>query len=195
MSHTSDTSRVELRPYRRLLISGIVARLALSTPVLAVGYWLTIRSGEWRWFLLLDVFVVLVNLAMIRAFFKTRIVVDARGVHERGFFGRTSCIHPGQVKKALLVDIYRHDSTETLPNLFVIGTSGRSLLRMRGLFWSKEDMRFVAERLGAELREPSAPITRQELRFRAPQVLYWFERFPPARLTSRHRTVAHEPRL
>ena len=78
-----------LRPHRDLFARGLTAVLALTTPVFAVLYWLTIPNGEWRFVLFAHVLVVLATILGVYAFLSATITIQADGIRERGFFGRT----------------------------------------------------------------------------------------------------------
>ena len=175
------TKSVVLRPHAHLFTRGIVAVLALTTPVFAVLYWLTITEGAWPLVLAIHIVVVVVTVLAVLAFFGTTIQLLPDSVRERGFFGRVSDIRPGMVGSVVLLDLYESSTLDTLPQLFVTDVDGRLLLRLRGQFWSREDMDLVVEALDVPVTTPSESITLTELRRDSPKLLYWFERFPRVR--------------
>ena len=172
------TKSVVLRPHAHLFTSGIVAVLALTTPVFAVLYWLTIPDGVWPLVLAIHVVVVVATVLAVFAYFGTTIQLLPDSVRERGFFGRVTDIRPGMVGAVLLLDLYEGSTLDTLPQLFVTDVRGRLLLRLRGQFWSREDMERVAEELDVPVTIRSESMTLTELRRDSPELLYWFERFP-----------------
>ena len=167
-----------LRPHAHLFTRGIVAVLALTTPVFAVLYWVSIPAGPWPFVIGLHFLVVAATTVAVFAFFSTTIELGADGVKERGFFGRTVVVRPGTVKSVALVNLYEQSTLDTLPQLFVTGTDGRLLIRMRGQFWSVEDMERVAEELDVPVTRYEESMTLTDLRRSSPELLYWFERFP-----------------
>ena len=167
-----------LRPHAHLFTRGIVAVLALTTPVFAVLYWLTIPSGAWPAVLGLHILAVAATTLAVLAFFSTTIELGPDGVKERGFFGRTVVVSPAMVKTVTIVHLYESSTLDTLPQLFVTGLDGRLLIRMRGQFWAPEDMERVAEELDVPITRPDDSMTLTELRRASPELLYWFERFP-----------------
>jgi hypothetical protein len=173
-----SASTVELRPYRNLITRGIVAVLALTMPVFAVIYWLTVPTGAWPVVLGIQVVILLVAVVGVVAFLSTTIRLDASGVRERGYFGHVNQIEPDQVHSILLIDLYQSSTLETQPQLFVTGSDGRVLLRMRGQFWPIESMKLVAERLDVPMTTQTGSVTLAELRRTSPDLLYWFEKFP-----------------
>ncbi len=172
------TKSMVLRPHAHLFTSGIVAVLALTTPVFAVLYWLTIPDGGWPLVLAIHIVVVLATVLAMLAYFGTTIQILPDSVRERGFFGRVTDIRPGMVGSVVLLNLYESSTLDTLPQLFVTDVDGRLLLRMRGQFWSREDMERVAEELDVPVTTRSESITLTELRRDSPELLYWFERFP-----------------
>jgi hypothetical protein len=169
---------VVLRPHAHLFTRGIIAVLALTTPVFAVLYWLTIPDGDWPIVLATHLVVVLLTVMAVLAFFGTTIQLLPDSVRERGFFGRVTDIRPGMVGSVVILDLYEGSTLDTLPQLFVTDTAGRLLLRLRGQFWSREDMERVTEELDVPVTTRAESITLTELRRESPELLYWFERFP-----------------
>lgn len=165
-----------LRPHPHLFARGIIAVLALTTPVFAVLYWLTIPDGGWPLVLGVHVVVIAVTTLAVLAFFSTTIQVGPERVRERGFFGRTVDVRPGMVGSVILVNLYEGSTLDTQPQLFVTGTDGRLLIRMRGQFWALEDMERVAEELDVPITRRDDSMTLAELRRSSPGLLYWFER-------------------
>jgi hypothetical protein len=170
-----------LRPYRDLFVRGLTAVLALTTPVFAVLYWLTIPDGHWTGVLAAHVLVVLATIVGVYRFFSATITLRADGVRERGFFGRTRHVRPVDVQAILLVRLYDGSTLDTLPQLFVTGHDDKLLLRMRGQFWSLEDMDRVAEELDRPVTRAEDFMTMTQLRRSSPELLYWFERLPRLR--------------
>lgn len=170
-----------LRPHRDLFTRGLTAILALTTPVFAVIYWLTIPSGDWVYVLVVHILVVLATILGVYAFFSATITLLPDGVRERGFFGRTLLVHPDDVGAVLLVRLYEGSTLDTLPQLFVQGHDGTVLIRMRGQFWSAETMERVAEELDVPVTRPEEVMTMTQLRRASPELLYWFERRPHLR--------------
>ena len=167
-----------LRPHAHLFTRGIVAVLALTTPVFAVLYWATIPAGPWPFVIGLHLLVVAATTVAVLAFFSTTIEFGPDGVAKRGFFGRTVVVRSGTVKSVAIVNLYEQSTLDTLPQLFVTGTDGRVLIRMRGQFWAVEDMERVAEELDVPVTRYVESMTLTELRRSSPELLFWFERFP-----------------
>ncbi|MGN7799329.1 hypothetical protein [Leifsonia sp. 22587] len=188
MSEQTDVDReaamareTVLRPHRHLFLRGIVAVLALTTPVFAVLYWLTIPGPGWPYVLVAHLVVIGATVVGVASFLNTTIVLRPDGVRERGFFGRTVHVAPGEAGAVILVHVYESSTLEALPQLFVATAQGRLLIRMRGQFWSQADMERVAEELDVPVTRPEEPMTMNQLRRAWPRLLYWFERLRFAR--------------
>ncbi|WP_223227688.1 hypothetical protein [Leifsonia xyli] len=177
IGRSTETLRVTvLHPFQRLYVRGLVAALALTTPVFAQLYWLTVPDGPWLAVLLAHIVVTGLTALGAYAFFSTRITLGPDGVSERRFFGRTVLTRPGDADAILLVRLYDGNALDTLPELFVTGHGGRLLIRMRGRFWSLEDMERVAEKLDAPVTRTEKPMTRTHLRRNSPELHCWLER-------------------
>lgn len=167
-----------LRPHRHLFLRGIIAVLALTTPVFAVVYWLTIASGAWPFVLVAHLVVIAATILGVASFLNTTIIISPTGVRERGFFGRTIRVGHGEAGAVILVQVYEGSTLDVLPQLFVASRQGRLLIRMRGQFWSVDDMERVAEELDVPVTRPEEPMTLNQVRRTWPRLLYWFERIP-----------------
>lgn len=170
-----------LRPRGRLLRHSAIAVLAFCAPILSVLYWLTVPTGTWLPVAAAQVvLMVLCALAFI-AYRRTGIWVDDSGITERGFFGRVDSFEADEVGSILLLELYLGDALDTHAHLFVTGTDGRLLVRMRGQYYSHSSMDVVIEQLAAPVVRVDEPMTLRELNRARPELLYWFER----RLTDR----------
>lgn len=167
-----------LRPHRHLLSSGVIAALALTTPVFAVAYWLTIGNGGWPVTLGVHALVALLALIAVLRFRRTAVMVSPEGVRERGFLGRITEIANRDIGSLCLVELYRDNALDTQPNLFILDLHGMPRVRLRGQYWSRADMEELAEVLDRPLAIPSDSITLSEMRSAHPGWLYWFERIP-----------------
>ncbi|NNC13838.1 hypothetical protein HII28_18410 [Planctomonas sp. JC2975] len=167
-----------LHPHRHLLISGVIAALALTTPVFAVAYWLTISAGTWPIVIVVHLVAVLISAFVVLRYQRTTVTVSPEGIRERGFLGGASEIRNDEIGSLCLVEIYRDSMFDTQPNLFILDTSGSARIRMRGQYWSRADMDHVSDVLDRPIVNPPDSVTLSELRSSRPDWLYWFERVP-----------------
>ncbi|GAB3614323.1 YdbT family protein [Humibacter ginsengisoli] len=167
-----------LRPHRHLLASGMIAALALTTPLFAVAYWLTISSGGWQITLAVHVFVALIAILAVLQYRRTKVLVSPEGVLERGFLGRVSEMSKQEIGMLCLIEIYSDNALDTQPNLFILDKDGAPRIRLRGQYWSRADMEDLADVLDRPLVSPQESVTLSEMRSTQPGWLYWFERIP-----------------
>jgi len=172
---------IRLRPHGHLFRQTAIAILLLLTPIFGVIFWLTIPNGTWLPVVVaMLVLMLIVGLAMI-AFYRTSIWVSRLSLTERGFFGRIVSIPADSIDSVLLLELYQSGTLDTHPQLFVTDHDGRFLLRMRGQYWSRDDMDAVADLLEVPIIQVPDPVTLRELHQARPELLYWFERRFPRR--------------
>lgn len=165
-----------LRPRGHVLRHSAIAALALCAPIFSVLYWLTVPIGAWIPVAAAQVVLTLLCALALIAYLRTGIWVDHSGITERGFFGRVDSFTTAKVGSILLLELYLGDALDTNTHLFVTGTDGRLLVRMRGQFYSRSSMDIVIEQLAAPVVRVDEPMTLRELNRARPELLYWFER-------------------
>ncbi|MEO8906913.1 MAG: hypothetical protein ABI310_02440 [Microbacteriaceae bacterium] len=173
-----------LRPATQLLRQGVITLAALTAPLFAVFYWLTIPHNLWPIVLAAQVFVTALGALIGLGYASATIWVSSDGVRERGFFGATRSYPIAEIGGILLLETYRGSALDSEPQLFVCGNDGRRLLRMRGTFWQRADMDALIENLDLPVHVVDGTFTMAELRHTRPELLYWFERFPWMRTDS-----------
>jgi hypothetical protein len=167
-----------LHPAVRLLRQGIVSFIALTTPVFAVLYWLTIPTGNWTLVVAVHIVICALGALIASGYYAAGIQVSNGGLRERGFFGNVREIPLAQIGSILLLETYRDSALDTQPQLFICAHDGRLLMRMRGTFWSRADMDAVIQSLDVPTEIVDGTLTMAELRRTRPELLYWFERLP-----------------
>jgi hypothetical protein len=128
--------------------------------------------------LAVHILIALLTVLFALGYRGASVLVSASGIRERGFFGRTRSTPLDAIGSILLLEIYRDSALDTQMQLFVCDREGRMLLRMRGLFWSRDDMDTVIESLDVPIEVVDGTFTMADLRRTRPELLYWFERFP-----------------
>jgi hypothetical protein len=169
-------TRDVVKPHGQLFSKGVLSLLALTTPVFAVIYWLTIPSGPWSIILALHVTVLIAGILAVAAYFNTAIKVGPDGVTTRDYFGRVRRVRSEDVGSIVLLDLYESNTLETAPLLLVCDQAGRPLLRMRGQFWSQRSMQQVIDAFDCPVTVPPESVSLSDLRRTSPELLYWFER-------------------
>lgn len=116
-----------------------------------------------------------VGLKLIWLFAQTRLQLDPGVLTEYGMF-RSRRATAQRVASAALVTVYDEGSLQPRPQLFLLDAAGRTLLRMRGRYWTDDQMRTVAGHFDVPVSEVLEPITRRELRILHGPRLSWTER-------------------
>lgn len=167
-----------LRPHGHLLRQGLLAWIAFTAPVFVVLYFLTIPHGPWLAVLVTHALAAIALVLAIVAYARTAIWVDQDGITERGFFGFRRRVPVADIGSIVFAETFGATPPQTLPQLFVCDRQGRQLVRMRGQFWSRENMDVVVETLDVPYDSVAAMVSTRELRDRYPGLLFWFERHP-----------------
>ncbi|TFB64034.1 hypothetical protein E3N86_03860 [Cryobacterium sp. Hz7] len=139
-------------------------------------FWLSIPNGTWRPVAIAQVVLLSICGLAYLAYTRTIIRVDAEGISERGFMGLVKDFSADEIGSVVLLDLYRSGALDTQPQLFVTGTDGRLLVRMRGQYYSRGAMDTVVDQLGVPMVRVPEPMTLQDLNRVRPELLYWFER-------------------
>ena len=169
---------LRLRPNPRLFRQAIASLLAFAVPAFGVVYFVTIPVGAWPPVLVAQIVVSALFLVATWAFFRVGIWVHADAIVERGFFGAVIRVPSDDIGSTVLVQTYYGGGAETVPQFFVCDRDGRQLVRMRGQFWSAENMATVRDTLGVPTSELSEGVSTKDILEHYPGLLYWFERRP-----------------
>lgn len=164
------------RPREQVFTQSMLAAAALLVPVFAVLYWLTIPSGTWLLVVVAKVLVVGILIYLGSVFYRTSVRVSPTGVRETGFAGPRRYIPRDEVEYVLFVSFYRGHTLDTENHLFIVGHDGDTLLRMRGRYWTTDDMRRVIEVLGAPATIINEPQSINDFMRENASLLYWHER-------------------
>jgi hypothetical protein len=163
---------VRTRP--SLMRSGTLAITAGAVPLFAVLYWLSISQGSWRRVLVVHVvFMALWAFAWFR-WRRVYVRVDDERLTKQSFLVRT-VVAREDVADVLIAQTYRDSSADTVPQLLALDKEGRRLFRLRGYFWTREDMLAIAKAVGVSPRISLEPLTRREFYATHPGSAYWYE--------------------
>jgi hypothetical protein len=167
-----------LRPHSWLFRQGLGATLAFLLPVFGVLYFLTVPDGPWIVVVATQVATAGLLVFASTLFFRTGVWVDGASITERGFVGGLVTVPVEAIGSIVVVHTYHGGGADTLPQLFVCDHEGGQLLRLRGQFWSVDNMNIVRETLGVPVVELNQAVSSRELVERYPGLLRWFERRP-----------------
>ncbi|MEF2978797.1 hypothetical protein [Subtercola sp. YIM 133946] len=167
-----------LRPSRTLFAQSRAVAAALTLPVFAAMLWFAIPRGTWPRVLAVIAVITLAYFGAVYLLSRVRVVIEPDALVENGFFTHNRRIAAKRIASALVVQVYRGQSMETAPQLFVLDAAGELLLRMRGQYWGDESVHAVANAYGVPVRVSAEALTRAQLRADHPELVYWFERWP-----------------
>ncbi len=156
----------------------MTACVAFLTPVFVALYVLTIPKGTWLPALIAHLVASFLVALAASLLLRTRIWIEPDGLKERGFLGRTHRIALSEIGSVIVADTYTGVNAESKTQLFICDHAGKQTLRMRGQFWSANDMRDVADAVGLPVTRIEGALSKSELLQRHPGLLYWFERHP-----------------
>ncbi|TFD76311.1 hypothetical protein [Cryobacterium psychrophilum] len=154
----------------------ILMFLAFCVPIFTVLYWLNAPTGTWLLVLIPQALVTLIYVLSMIAGHRVMISVNATEISERGFLRPFTAFPRAILGRVVLLDLYTSSSLDTIPQLFVTDTDGKLLVRMRGQFWSHDDMEALADDLDIPVMHVPEPVTLADLNRLRPELLYWFER-------------------
>ncbi|MGV8876719.1 MAG: hypothetical protein ACOH1K_04325 [Rhodoglobus sp.] len=175
-----DDPRPRLRLDRSLLNRGMIAALVFSVPVFGVLYVIVRPDGAWPAVLATQLATLLLAIAGTIRFFRTAIWIgpEFSRVTERGFFGQLGSFDAAEAESILLAEVYTSDGSESRLQLAVLGANKRRLLRMRGQYWTRQDMDAVVAALDVPVHRIPETVSIGELRTDYPYALYFLERHP-----------------
>ncbi len=168
----------KFEPERALFRQGFIATAAFLTPVFIALYAITIPNGPWQVVVITQVLATIMVVVFTSLFFRTAIWIEPDGLRERGFFGRVHTVALSDIGSVVIAETYTGGGTESHKQLFVCDHSGKQVLRMRGQFWSAEDMKILLATLDVPKTTVDETVSRSELQRDYPGLLYWFERHP-----------------
>jgi hypothetical protein len=173
----SPSAALLVRTRPSLMRSGTLAITAGAVPLFAVLYWLSISQGSWRRVLVVHViFMALWAFAWFR-WRRVYVKVDEERVTKQSFLVRTAFARE-DVAQILIAQTYRDSSADTVPQLLALDAQGNRLFRLRGYFWSHDDMLAIAKAVGVRPRIVKEPLTRREFYAAHPGSAYWYEGRP-----------------
>ena len=172
------TMLLRLTPKKGMLRGVVWSILLVTVPVLGALFFLGLGNGSWPIALaglVLSVGLCLIGFSLYRSTF---IGVATTTIEERGFWGGKSSSPRAEIASIVLAKIYTAAAPDPLPQLIVRTAEGSRMLRMRGIYWTLDDMRSVVVALDASPSLPIETMTAEEFFTRYPGSAYWFEERP-----------------
>ena len=165
---------VRVRPRISLLRNGLAAVFVAGTPIFLVLYWFSVPRGTWMTVLALQLVASGIVLVFVWRHFAVYAEVRDGVLRKQAFSTRTS-VAVASIARIVLAETYRGQSTETVPQLLALDADGRRVMRMRGQYWSSEDMRRIADATGAPVTVEPHPLTSAQYYALFEGTAYWYE--------------------
>ncbi|MDO7881006.1 hypothetical protein [Antiquaquibacter soli] len=168
---------MRVTPRESLAHTGLIASLVGGIPLFGVLYWLSASQGSWRRVLAVHVVAVaVVAFGWIRhrgAFAE----VTATRVIKQAFF-RRHVIDRDRIASALIGHTWRPGSSEAVPQLLLRDADDRTLLRLRGTFWTLTSMESLVDAVRVPVTVDPETISLREFYEAHPDSAYWYEGRP-----------------
>lgn len=169
-------SILDLKPSKQVYRAAVITSLPLTVG-LVVWNLIANRSAPLLVTVLIVVLVAGALGAMWLYFRNTRVVVDNGTVTKTNALGRQRTFAADDVR-TVLSDSFAVNANLTNQQLFVFDPRGRRLLRMRGEYWTPEQMAEVVGALGGKPEIVAEPMTPATMRKRYPGSVLWVEASP-----------------
>lgn len=160
-----------------LLRNTLIAAAVGGVPLFGVLTWLGVVHGT----------IVLVIVSLIVVVFAVTVTawrhvesfvrVEGGKIHKVTFIS-DRVIPTADVAQIVICETDDSASPETVPQLLALGDDGRRLFRMRGLYWSLDDMHAVADAIGAPVGVDATPMTSRQFYAKYRGAAYWYEGRP-----------------
>jgi hypothetical protein len=172
----SMTDEVREAPIQELGRTALLSGAFSLLPVFAALLWLTVGSAWWVVVLLAEIaisalfFAVYIRFRLVfaqvtsTAFVKHRVLMPL--IH----------VDRDDIASVVIAKVYRHNSTEVLTHLLGLGSDGRRVLGMSGLFWTEASILRIADALDVQTVVVDEHLTRRDYYARFPTARAWYGR-------------------
>ncbi len=175
---TATVTTVQVRPRRSLLTTAFVSIVLAMIPVFGVLYWFAVLHGSWWLVFVVHLAITVACLATLGRQLTVFTAVTGTELIGRGIFSPLLRVPLSDIASAVIVPTYIGQSPDAVPQLLVRDASGARLFRMRGSFWSTDDLRAVADALPVPPTLVQEPMGIREFYRTYPGSAYWFQNRP-----------------
>jgi hypothetical protein len=176
-SGVAHGTAVLIRTKPSLMRSGTLAIAIGALPFFGVLYWLSLSQGSWRRVVAANAVFVAVWFVAWYRFRRVHVRVDSELITKQSFVSRT-VVQRADVATIVIAETYRHSSPDTIPQLLALDRAGQRLFRLRGWFWTRDDMVTLAAAIGVDPIIEADPVSRPEFYELHPGITYWYENRP-----------------
>jgi hypothetical protein len=175
---TATMTELRVRPRRSLVTTAFVSTVLMMIPVFGVLYWFAIQHGSWGLVFAVHLAITIVCLATLWRQLTVFTAVTETELVGRGIFSPIVRIPLGEISSVVVVPTYLGQSLDPVLQLLVRDASGARLFRMRGNFWTPEDLTAVANALPVTPVFVAEPTSIREFYRTYPGSAYWFQNKP-----------------
>ena len=175
---TATVTTLRVRPRRSLVTTAFVSIVLAMIPVFGVLYWFAIQHGSWMLVFVVHLAVTIACLATLGRQLTVFTAVTETELVGNGIFSPVVRIPLTAIASVVVVPTYIGQSLEPVPQLLVRDASGHRLYRLRGTFWTPEDLKAVAYALPVAPTFVEEPISIREFYRTYPGSAYWFQNKP-----------------
>jgi hypothetical protein len=143
-----------------------------------VLYWFAIQHGSWGLVFAVHLTITIACLAVLWRQLTVFTAVTETELVGNGIFSPIVRIPLSAIASVVVVPTYVGQSPDPVPQLLVRDASGHRLYRLRGTFWTPEDVTAVANALPVTPTFVEEPISIREFYRTYPGSAYWFQNKP-----------------
>jgi len=157
------TSQV-FRPKRSLWVAAWLSFSALTLPLFAALYVLTVPTGRWVPFAIAHVVLLLLFAGIAQRLKGAGIVLAPDGIREREYLRAMTFTPATAIASAVIVTLRDSYGEQVSRQLFMLDAEGNTVLRLRGQLWYPEDFDRIVEFYAVPVRTVEPALTWRELR-------------------------------
>jgi len=175
---TATVTTLRVRPRRSLMTTAFVSIVLAMIPVFGVLYWFAIQHGSWGLVFVVHLAITILCLGTLGRQLTVFTAVTETELVGRGIFSPIVRVPLSAIASVVVVPTYIGQSPDPVLQLLARDASGRRLYRLRGTFWTPEDLKAVANALPVTPTFVEEPISIREFYRTYPGSAYWFQNKP-----------------
>ena len=170
----------EMHPDSKTFWRGVGTRALILLPLIALGVSNSVRRDGVGWTAILYVGLVVVLLAAVMIMLQTsRVVLTLTSIEKHRLLLPPKRIHRAGITGSVLVPQYVSSMSRVTPLMLLVGSNGRSLLKLTGQIFEAGALFTLAERMGMDRFDVlSGPTGPKDVARRYPKAVSVFERRP-----------------
>ncbi|MEO6116803.1 MAG: hypothetical protein ABIP33_10490 [Pseudolysinimonas sp.] len=160
------------------MTTAFVSIVLAMIPVFGVLYWFSLQHDSWWWVFAVHLAITIACLATLARQLTVFVAVTDTELIGRGIFSPMLRVALSSVANVDIVPTYIGQSLDPVLQLLVRDASDAPLFRMRGTYWSTDDLMAVANALPVTPTLVQEPIGIREFYRTYPGSAYWFQNKP-----------------